>query len=297
MRLDAPLTDRPVAPPHIYGYQHSFQISFATPPRRPRYQMRPATLPALLLTALMASLLGLTACAHRPAANDRDAMADYQENNDPLEPTNRVFYAVNNGLDTVILRPLAVGYRYAVPAVVRRPVSNLLANLGTPVIFANDVFQTHPRRAGTTFMRGLINTTVGVGGLFDVAADWGYKAHDNDFGITLALWNVPSGPFLFLPVLGPSNPRDATGYGVDVALDPTLYPANGGGFNTFRLVRAGVGAVDAREQVLDTTRSINKTSLDPYATYRSLYQQHRQSVIDQMRQDDAPTTPAWYLRQ
>lgn len=237
------------------------------------------SLPALFAT----SLLALTACATPPPTTDPDAVAEYRQNNDPYEPANRVFYAVNTGLDTVILRPLAVAYHYAVPGVVRRPVGNLIANLGNPVIFANDVFQGRPRQAGVTVGRLLINTTVGVGGLFDVAKGWGLPAHDNDFGITLALWGVPSGPFLFLPVLGPSNPRDAVGYGVDVALDPILYPANGGGFNAFRLSRTGVGAVDTREKLLDTTASIEKTSLDPYATYRSLYQQHRQSVIDQAR--------------
>lgn len=247
----------------------------------------------LLAGSVLAWSLSLAACAHKPGHLDADAQAEYQENNDPLEPANRVFYRVNNGLDTVFLRPLAVGYRNAVPGAVRRPIGNLLANLGNPVIFANDVLQTHPRKAGTTFMRLLINTTVGVGGLFDVADGWGYKAHDNDAGITLALWGLPAGPFLFLPVLGPSNPRDATGYGLDVALDPTTWPANGGGFNAFRLTRFGVGAVDARERVLDTTRSIEKTSLDPYATYRSLYQQHRASVIDAMRKDAPATPPAW----
>lgn len=258
-------------------------------PKRPTALRRHTLLSLLIVLALG----GLTACATKPPASDPEAVAEYKENNDPLEPTNRVFYAVNNGLDTVILRPVAVAYRY-IPEVVRTPLGNVLSNIGAPVIFANDVLQTKPRRAGTTMMRFLINSTVGVGGIFDIAADWGYPAHDNDFGITLALWGMPDGPFLFLPVLGPSNPRDATGFGADIAMDPFTWPSNGGGINTFRWARGGASAVNSRAQVLDATDSIKKTSLDPYATFRSLYQQHRQSTIDDMREDETPTVPAWY---
>ena len=95
----------------------------------------------------------------------------------------------------------------------------------SPALFINDVIETKPRRAGDTFVRFVVNSTAGIGGLFDVASSLGYPYHDSDFGTTLALWGVPEGPFLFLPVLGPSNPRDAAGFGVDVAFDPlTLRP-------------------------------------------------------------------------
>ena len=200
--------------------------------------MPSAIRPHLLLAAVAA--LALAGCATRPPASDPEALAEYRQNNDPLEPTNRVFYAVNNGLDTVILRPLAVAYRYAVPQVVRNPIHNVLTNISSPVTFVNDVTQAKPRRAGDTFMRFVINSTVGVAGLFDVASGWGYPAHETDFGVTLALWGVPEGPFLFLPVLGPSNPRDALGFGVDTVIDPFFWPPNGGGMNTFRITRTAV---------------------------------------------------------
>jgi phospholipid-binding lipoprotein MlaA len=254
--------------------------------------MRSAIRPHLLLAAIAA--LALAGCATRPPASDPEAVAEYRQNNDPLEPTNRVFFAVNNGLDTVILRPLAVAYRYAVPQVVRNPIHNLLTNISSPVTFVDDVTQAKPRRAGDTFMRFVINSTVGVAGLFDVATGWGYPAHETDFGVTLALWGLPEGPFLFLPVLGPSNPRDALGFGVDTVIDPFFWPPNGGGMNTFRITRTLVSGVDARERVLDETDNINKTALDPYATYRSLYRQHRASVIQQTRDDNRQTVPDWY---
>lgn len=243
--------------------------------------------------ASLGALLAIAGCATPPPASRPAALAAYRANNDPLEPTNRVFFAVNNGIDTVVFRPLAIVYRH-VPGVIRTPIHNVLDNMGEPVTFANDVMQTKSRRAGDTFMRFLINTTAGVGGLFDVATGWGYPAHDADFGITLALWGLPNGPFLFLPVLGPSSPRDATGFAADTVIDPFFWPPNGGGFNAFRISRTAVSAVDARERVLDATDQIKKTALDPYATFRSLYQQHRQSQIDAARSDDRATVPDWF---
>ena len=249
-------------------------------------------LPRVLLAT---TVIGLGACAATPPANDQLAVAEYNEANDPLEPTNRFFYRVNDGLDTYLLRPIAVAYRTVVPGAVRRPVHNLLANMSSPVTFANDVFEAKPQRAGTTMMRFLINTTAGVGGLFDVATDLGYPEHVTDFGQTLALWGVGGGTFLFLPVLGPSNPRDVTGFGADIALDPLTW-ASFGGSKTLGFTRYGLTAVDTRERNIDTIDSIKKTALDPYATFRSLYRQNRAAEIDKIRNDNKATVPAWFSR-
>ena len=251
-----------------------------------------------LLRCLLAAttVWSLAACATRPPASDVAATQEFQDNNDPYEPANRIGYAINDGLDTYLLAPVARAYRYALPTAVREPVHNVLLNMTTPVLFINDVVQTKQRRAGDTFMRFVINTTAGVGGRLDVAAKLGYPYHDNDFGTTLALWGVPEGPFLFLPILGPSNPRDATGYGVDVAFDPLTYVPNGHGFRTLDDVRIGVSAVDTRSQVLDEVDSIKKTALDPYATFRSLYRQNRDSTIDRVRTEDRATVPNWYAK-
>ncbi len=255
-------------------------------------------MPSLPFRAFLAAaaLLCLAGCATRPPASDAEATQEFNENNDPYEPANRVGFAINDGLDTYFLAPVARAYRFAVPGVIRRPVHNVLQNITSPVLFINDVVQTKPRRAGDTFMRFVINTTAGVGGLFDVAADVGYPFHDNDFGTTLALWGVPEGPFLFLPVLGPSNPRDATGYGVDILFDPLTYAPSGHGMRTLDYTRVGLSAVDSRERVLDEVDSIKKTALDPYATFRSLYRQNRESTIEQLEAQKPGTVPNWYSK-
>lgn len=244
------------------------------------------------ITRLLAGLivLSLSACADRPKAGDAEALAEFRELNDPYEPANRFFYKINDGLDTYALRPAAVAYRAVVPAGVRRPIHNALVNLGTPATFANDVFSAKPRRAGDSMMRFLINTTAGAGGLFDVATGWGYPDHDSDFGMTLALWGVGDGPFLFLPLLGPSNARDATGLAGNVALDPFTW-ASFGGVNALEYSQFGVGALDTRERLLDPVDQVKRDSLDPYATFRSIYRQNRAATIEQAQQDGKPLPP------
>jgi phospholipid-binding lipoprotein MlaA len=172
-------------------------------------------------------------------------------------------------------------------------VHNLLSNLGNPAQLANDVLQGKPRKAGNTLMRLLINTTLGVGGIFDVAKTLHYPDHDTDFGLTLAVWGVPEGPYLYLPVIGPSDPRDAIGYGANSALDPFTWVSFGGS-NAFGLTRFGMAAIDGRSRYLSTTNTIDKTALDRYATYRSLYRQHRAATELAAVRDLPATQPDWY---
>ena len=242
-----------------------------------------------LLFALV--LAGLAGCATPPPADDPDAVAEYKENNDPLEPTNRVFYAVNDALDTVILRPIALAYRYGTPQPVQTGVHNVLANLGTPVVLANDMLQGKPRRAGDTFMRMVVNTTIGIGGLFDFATDMGWPAHDNDLGLTFAVWGMPSGVFLYLPIIGPSNPRDGIAFGIDTFSDPLGYVGKGQAVRNLRMARIGLAAVDARSRVLDDFDKVKAQAFDPYATIRSLSQQYRRQKIKDVIDDTRASDP------
>ena len=246
-------------------------------------------LPAAAL--LMIVLLTGSGCATRPPATDPEAVADYQANNDPLEPTNRFLYRVNDILDTTVLRPAAQGYRYVVPSVVRRSIGNALRNVASPVVFANDVLQGHPRYATETVTRFVVNSTAGVGGLFDVADDLGLPPHRGaNFATTLGVWGVGEGPFLFLPLLGPSNVRDAGGYAGNVLLDPFTW-VSFGGVSALEGSRFGVGAVDTREQLLDPVDQIKRDSLDPYATFRSAYRQSRAAEIEAAMHDGKPLPP------
>jgi len=255
--------------------------------RSPPYFGRRFWLPSLLL-------LIMAGCATPPPASDPDALADYQQTNDPLEPTNRVFYAIDNGLDTVVMKPAAQAYEFVLPDAVRTGIHNVLGNLGTPVQLSNDILEGKPRRAGDTTMRFLINTTVGLLGFFDVAKNLGYPDHDADFGMTMAKWGVGEGPFLFLPVLGPSDPRDFAGFGVDVAAEPFLWLGQGEAILALGYSKWALNALDKRSRLLTDIDSIKKTALDPYATFRSLYRQHRQAQIEEMENDDRATVPVWF---
>ena len=250
----------------------------------------PRCLP-MLAPALTAA--ALAACATPPPASDPAALADFKQTNDPLEPSNRVLYEVNNALDEVVLRPLAVGYINAVPDVVRTKVHNALDNLSSPVLLANDMMQGKPRLAGDTLMRFVINSTIGVGGFFDPAEGFGYPEHSSDFGITMALWGVPEGPFLYLPVLGPSDPRDAGGFGIDIVIDPFTWLGNGFVVSDMYIMRYGFTAVDARADLIPDLEKVKEQALDPYATFRSLYRQHRHAEIDKARNDNPPPPQYW----
>lgn len=238
-------------------------------------------------------LAGLLAgCAARPDPADADAVADYRAANDPLEPTNRVIYEINDGIDVVILRPLALLYRNVVPDPVQTGVKNALGNLSSPVVLANDMMQGKPKRAGDTLMRFVINSTLGVGGIFDVATGLGWPAHSADFGMTLAVWGVGEGPYLFLPIFGPSSPRDAAGRGVDLAMDPFTWASPRVVPEAFGYARTGLNAVDTRSRFIDDLDKTRAQALDPYATIRSLYRQNRQSTIDAAIADDRGTAAA-----
>ena len=245
-------------------------------PHRPESACPPRGSARRLLPLLaLATALGLGACATRPDPADAEAVAEYNATNDPLEPLNRGAYFVNDGLDTLVLRPAAEAYRIFLPPEVRTAIRNILANLRTPVILANDLLQGETQRAATTMGRFLVNTTVGIGGIFDRATDFGLLGHTEDFGQTLAVWGAPEGPYLFVPVLGPSNPRDLVGTGVGIAMDPLTWTGGAETWEAISVSRTAATALDTREGLIEPLDQVRASSLDPYATIRSAYRQRR----------------------
>ncbi len=234
------------------------------------------------LTALAiggVSLAVLGGCATPPPADDPDAVAEYNEANDPLEPMNRQIFAFNVAVDHAVMRPVAQAYRDYVPQDGRDRVRDFLRNLREPWILANDILQGDAERAGETLARFTLNTAVGLGGLVDVAGRSGLPYHDEDFGQTLAVWGVGEGPYLVLPILGPSNPRDAVGLGSEWLLDPVDFGFRMAGYSWAEYGRGALDGLDKREDALDPLDEIERTSIDFYSALRSLYRQHREAEI------------------
>jgi phospholipid-binding lipoprotein MlaA len=235
--------------------------------------------PPSRLLAAFGLAVALTACATRPDPSDPEAVAEFRQNNDPLEPLNRAGYFVNDGIDTLVLRPAAEAYRIIIAPEIREAIRNVLGNLRTPVILVNDVLQGETQRAGTTLGRFVINTTIGIGGIMDRAKDFGLLGHTEDFGQTLAVWGAPEGPYLFIPVLGPSNPRDLAGAGVDIATNPLTWISGNDTWDAVMITRTGLTALDTREGLIEPLDALRQGSLDPYATLRSAYRQRRNREI------------------
>ncbi|MBY0563483.1 MAG: VacJ family lipoprotein [Hyphomonadaceae bacterium] len=239
------------------------------------------------------SLLVLAACLAAPTA----AFAQ-EEPHDPWEGFNRSMFAVHETVDKAVVEPVARGYRAITLRPVRTGVQNFLRNLRGPVVFANDVLQGEFGRAGVTAARFGLNTTIGVAGVLDPASGMGLERHDEDFGQTLAVWGVDSGPYVFIPLLGPSTVRDAFGRVVDRGLDPLTY-AEGEDADEFRAGQTVFTVLSTREQLLDPIASVRANSVDPYAALRASYLQLRESAIQNGRTniqdlpefDATPVTP------
>jgi phospholipid-binding lipoprotein MlaA len=221
----------------------------------------------------IAALSVAAACLSAPAsAYAQDSVYD------PWESLNRRLFAAHEAIDGAVLEPVGRGYRAMTNEPVRQGVSNVLRNLRAPVIFANDVLQGEFGRAGTTVARFAVNTTVGVLGVMDPAERMGLERHDEDFGQTLARWGVEEGPYLFIPVLGPTNLRDGAGRIVDVGIDPITH-AEFDGDDAFRISRTVVAGVAERESLIETVDGVRANSPDAYVTYRSSYALLRESAV------------------
>lgn len=231
-----------------------------------------------LAAALVCLLLG--ACATPPPhVSAADAPMP-----DPFEGLNRHIFAINDAVDTVLIRPAAFVYREATPWPVKDIISNFLNNLTLPLTIIHDLLQGKPEQAQVAFGRLFINTTVGIGGLFDIATPAGYPLHQEDMGQTLGVHGIEPGPYLVLPLLGPSSFRDALGTAVDAFIDPVTI-ASYGVTDGFAL-RAGRGAAAGFVRRVDLIEPLDamRQSLDYYAAVRSAYRQQRASQI----RDGAP---------
>lgn len=216
----------------------------------------------LLALSLPIALMVLGGCA---TTNPRD----------PLEPMNRVVYSFNDGVDTVLFKPLSEGYRAVVPSFVRTGISNFFANINDILIALNNLLQGKVGSAVSDLGRVLVNTTIGVAGLFDVASDFGLEKHNEDFGQTLGYWGIGDGPYLVLPLLGPSSLRDTLGRFVDAKTDPVGY------VHSVRLRNSLWGArfLNQRAELLDTSNLLETAALDPYEFLRDAYLQRRRNLV------------------
>jgi phospholipid-binding lipoprotein MlaA len=242
-------------------------------PRHPKHR-------SMLAFALLA-MTALGACAEVPT--DPAALSAYDEANDPAEPTNRVIFDANQWIDRNALQPVARTYQDNMPDGVRDSVHNFGQNLRAPFVLVNDVLQGNMGRAWTTTQRFVVNTTVGVAGLFDVASDWDLPAHEADFGQTLGVWGVEPGPSVQLPLLGPSNLRDAAGTAFGLLSDPVGYVP---GMQVVQIAGAVGDVIDGRARMLAVTDGLEKSSVDYYSAVRSLYAQHRAAFVEEGKAGD-----------
>lgn len=216
--------------------------------------------------------LAVSGCASGPTTNTNNP-------DDPLESWNRQVFTMNMKFDHAVLRPVARAYVDVVPEPARQGVHNFLNNLDSPIVFANDLMQGEVKLAAVTVGRFGLNSTLGIGGLVDLGTPAGLPYHNSDFGQTLGVWGVGGDPYLVIPLLGPSNPRDLSGYAVDQFLDPLDYVGIRD-YTYWAIGRGALNILDERAIGLGTVDQLEESSVDPYATMRSLYRQYRANKIN-----------------
>ena len=202
-----------------------------------------------------------------------------QKVSDPIEPLNRAVFSFNTVFDKVAVRPVAILYRGILPEFVRSRIAYSLDNLSMPVTTINNILQFEFGKAGVSTARFVINSTIGILGFFDPASYFGLEADYEDFGQTLAVWGVPTGPYIVLPFLGPSTPRDFTGLLSTSLIDPTYQVGNSTNRDLFRSYRMGVGVVNFRSENIEIFDDLQNNSIDYYAAVRSFYNQSRNSQV------------------
>ena len=219
----------------------------------------------LLLLVISLALLG--GCASVPGPPDE---------RDPFESYNRAMYAFNDSVDNAVLRPVARTYKDYTPDVLQTGISNFFDNIGDLTVMVNNLLQFKIENAVSDFGRILWNSTVGIFGLIDVASHMGLQKHDEDFGQTLAVWGVPDGPYIVLPLLGPSNMRDTVGLVGDIYVDPLFQIEEEGNVYWGAVI---LRFIDTRADLLSASRVLEQAAIDPYIFVRDAYLQHRRNLI------------------
>ncbi|NWG31135.1 MAG: VacJ family lipoprotein [Rhodocyclaceae bacterium] len=215
----------------------------------------------VLAVAVMAA--GLSGCA--TSGNPKD----------PIEGFNRAMFAFNDGLDTVLIKPAAKGYEAALPKPVRTGVTNFFGNIADLFIGVNNLLQGKPDQALSDFGRVVINSTIGILGLFDVATEAGLEKHEEDFGQTFGRWGVGDGAYVVLPFFGPRTVRDTVGLVLDVKTDPVANLSDVATRNSLLALRV----VDNRADLLPADKVIEEAALDKYSYVRDGYLQRRRNLI------------------
>jgi phospholipid-binding lipoprotein MlaA len=229
--------------------------------------------------------LGLGGCASAPS--DPEDRADFEAKNDPAEPTNRAIFDANMAFDRSLFKPVALAYQDNVPTPAQNGLRNAFSNLGEPVIAFNDLLQANPSRAWDAVVRFVLNSTIGMAGLLDPAGDFGIKHHDADYGQTFAVWGIGEGPYIELPLFGPSNVRDTAGLLLTFASDPLTWVV--GPPVLFSMSRGADVAIDTRARQNGALEDLQKNSFDYYATLRSAYRQRRNSLVEDAKNDNGRT--------
>ncbi|OUW95081.1 MAG: hypothetical protein CBD97_03620 [Pelagibacteraceae bacterium TMED237] len=245
---------------------------------------------ALFLLITLFSYNIFAAASDQVVANPDDYETSRLEDEiyDPLEKINRAIFSFNNVADKIILEPVAKGYK-KLPPPLQSGISNFLSNLRTPLVVVNQFLQGQGSNAVQSTGRFLVNSTVGVFGLFDVAEKIGLEEKEEDFGQTLATWGVGDGFYVVLPLFGPSNLRDTTGMFLTMMTDPVSAYALSEGEAWIIPMRTAANAVDQRSKIIDEVNALRDNSVDYYAAVRSSYYQNRKAAINNV--DDSELTP------
>jgi phospholipid-binding lipoprotein MlaA len=253
---------------------------FPASPSTLRRASAKAALAVALATVLAGPALAQAAAPASPPAQAAPAGASIP---DPWVGPNRTLYGINHAVDHAVIAPVIHGYMRVTPRFFRTGLSHAVDNLDEPRIAANDVLQLRFKRGGIAATRFIINSTFGLAGLIDVAGTSGLQRHEADFGQTLGRYGVGTGPYVFIPIAGPTDIRDGIGRIIDAFGDPLTVAFGGLGSSTFGDVRAGVTVVTARTDIDDQLRGLDRDFTDPYTTLRSAYSQQRAYLISNAR--------------